>query len=73
MVHRQGREHHLNAAGSAQQMPRHRLGRTDHEITGCVFAQSNLNGIGFIDVAKRRRSTVGIHVVNVSPSQARMP
>ena len=64
--HSQGR---LKATGTTEQMASHRLGRADDQLLGGL-TKSQLDRFRFVLVAKRRRSTVGIHVVDLIRIQA---
>ena len=60
----QHREHRLEAAGAAQQVAGHRLGRVDHQLA-CVIAEGALDALHFSDVADRGRGAVRIHVLHL--------
>ncbi len=64
MMDRQRREHRFDAAGPAEQVAGHRLGRIDHQLAR-VLAERQLDGIGLVDVAERRRGAVRIQVLHL--------
>ncbi len=54
----------LDAAGGAQQVAGHRLGRVHHQLLG-VVAESQLDRVGLVLVAQRRRGAVRVDVLDV--------
>ena len=64
VVQRQHREHRLDAAGAAEQVAGHRLGRVDHQLLG-VVAEGQLDRVGLVDVAERRRGAVRVEVLDL--------
>ena len=63
-MQRQRGEDRLDAAGSAQQVPGHRLGRV-HDDRSRVVAERRLDRLGLVDVAERRRGAVRIQVIDL--------
>ena len=53
VMQRQHREDAFDAAGPAEQVTGHRLGRTHHRTFG-VIAQRSLDGVGFVQIAQGR-------------------
>ena len=63
-VKRQHREDRLHAPRTAEQVPRHRLGRIDHDVFD-VGAESLLDRLDLVEVARRGRSAVGVEVLHL--------
>ena len=64
VAHREHGEHRLDAAGRAEQVAGHRLGRRHGELVR-VVAERALDRDAFGDVAERRRRAVRVDVVDV--------
>ena len=64
VLHRQHREHRLDAAGAAEQVAGHRLGRVDDQLLR-VVAEGELDRVGLVHVAQRRRGAVRVEVLDL--------
>ena len=64
VVQRQHGEHRLDAAGAAEQVAGHRLGRVDDQLLR-VVAERELDRVGLVDVAERRRRAVRVEVLDL--------
>jgi hypothetical protein len=64
VMQRLDREDGLDAAGRAEQVTGHRLGRTDHGLVG-VVAERALHRQRFGKVAERRRRAVRVEVIDL--------
>ena len=64
MVQRQHCEHTLNATSTTQQVAGHGLGRTDECFIGMI-THGSFDGVGFIHIAQRRGSSMGIQITNL--------
>ncbi len=71
MMHREHGERRFKAARSAQKMARHGLGGIHHQTTSSV-SEGQFDGIGFILVTQGGRRTVGVKLVHLVRSNARV-
>ena len=67
---RLGEDDGLDAAGGAQRVTQHRLGRTDWHLR--LVAEDTLDGLGFSQVTQAGRCAVGIDVADVFRVDARI-